>query len=88
MVVAGILYVYSFNAQALIDPGSTHSYVSTYFASQFGGSLEPLDQLFWVSTLIEESFLVTSMYRSSMVTVNGKDSIMDLVDFDVIMGID
>uniref|UniRef100_A0A1U7X472 Uncharacterized protein LOC104230539 n=1 Tax=Nicotiana sylvestris TaxID=4096 RepID=A0A1U7X472_NICSY len=34
-VVTGILSVCSFDALALIDPGSTHSYVSSYFALRF-----------------------------------------------------
>ena len=92
-VVAGILSVCSFDAHALIDPGSTHSYVSIYFASQFGGPPEPLDQPFWVGTPMEESLSVTSMYRSCLVTIDGKDSmvdliVLDLIDFDVILGMD
>ena len=43
VVVASILSVCSFDAHALIDPSSTHSYVLVYFASQFAGSPEPLE---------------------------------------------
>ena len=92
-VVADILSICSFDAHALIDPGSTHSYVSIYFASQFGGPPEPLDQPFWVGTPMGESLLVTFVHRSCLVTINGKDFmvdliVLDLMDFDVILGMD
>ena len=45
-VVVGILSVCSLNAHALIDLGSTHSYLSVYFLSRLRGLLKPLDQLF------------------------------------------
>ena len=93
MVVAGILSVCSFDAHALIDPSSPHSHVSIYFASRFRGPPEPLDQPFWFDTLMGESLLVNFVYRSCVVTVNGKDFIvdlivLDLVDFDAILGKD
>ena len=66
-VVAGIVSVCSFNAHALIDPGSIHFYVSVYFAFRLGGPPEPLDQPFWVGASMGESLLVTFMYRSCVI---------------------
>ena len=67
--------------------------MSLYFASRFRGPLEPLDQLFWASTPMGESPLVNSVYRTCLVTMNGRNSmvdliVLDLVDFDVILGMD
>nr|XP_009804966.1 PREDICTED: uncharacterized protein LOC104250111 [Nicotiana sylvestris] len=57
-VVTGILSVCSFDALALIDPGSTHSYVSSYFALRFSRQPELLNDPFLVVTPVGESLLV------------------------------
>nr|XP_016474164.1 PREDICTED: uncharacterized protein LOC107795967 [Nicotiana tabacum] len=50
VVVTFILSVCSFDAFALIDPGSTHSYVSSYFALRFGRQPELLNDPFLFAT--------------------------------------
>ena len=49
-MVAGTLPICSFDAHVLFDPGSTHSYVSPYFASRFSQLPLQLDHPFWVGT--------------------------------------
>ena len=92
-VVVGTLHVCSFEAYVLFDPGSTHSYVSPYFASRFGKQPSMLNHLFWVSTPMGEPLNVQLMFPSCIVSVNGVDTLADLmllemVDFDVILGMD
>ena len=75
----------------LFDPGSTHSYVSPYFASHFGKQLVMLDNPFWVSTPMGEPLIVQLMLPLCVVNVNGVDTLADLMllemmDFDVILG--
>ncbi|XP_070032825.1 uncharacterized protein [Nicotiana tomentosiformis] len=53
----GVLSVCSFDALALIDPGSTHSYVSLYFALKFSRHPELLNEPFLVATPVGESLL-------------------------------
>ena len=52
-----------------------------------------LDHPFWVGTPIRDSLIVTPVYRSYVICVNDRDSlvnlmVLDMVDFDVILGMD
>ncbi|XP_070002911.1 uncharacterized protein [Nicotiana sylvestris] len=90
-VVTGILTVQSHDVYALIDPGSTLSYVTPFVAMEFGIEPEQLDEQFSVSTPVGEEILATRAYRSCVVKVRGRDTMADLielgmVDFDVRMG--
>ncbi|WMV55096.1 hypothetical protein MTR67_048481 [Solanum verrucosum] len=92
-VVIGILSVCSLNAIALVDPGSTHSYVSSYFAIRFDKLPKLLKDLFLVATPVGESLLVKRVYHSSQICAQGKGTLVDLfvldmVDFDLIIGMD
>ncbi|XP_070026298.1 uncharacterized protein [Nicotiana sylvestris] len=92
-VITGILLVCSHNAYAIMDPGSTFSYVTPYFAINLGLEPEQLSEPFLVSTPVGESVKVTRVYRGCIVSVQGRNTKADLielemVDFDVIMGMD
>ncbi|XP_070005298.1 uncharacterized protein [Nicotiana sylvestris] len=92
-VVIGILTFQSHDVYALIDPGSTLSYVTTFVAMEFGIEPDQLHEPFLVSTLVGESITAARVYRGCVVMVRGRDTIADLVelwmvDFDVIMGMD
>ncbi|XP_070005264.1 uncharacterized protein [Nicotiana sylvestris] len=92
-VVTGILTVQSHDVYALIDPGSTLSYVTPFVVMEFGKEPKQLHEPFSVSTPVGESILATRIYRSCIVTVCGRDTRADLIelgmiDFDVIMGMD
>ncbi|XP_070019891.1 uncharacterized protein [Nicotiana sylvestris] len=78
---------------ALIDSGSSLSYVTPFIASSFGVESEQLHELFSVSTSVGDSITAARVYRNYVVTVCGHATMTDLielgmVDFDVIMGID
>ena len=90
-MVIGTFHVSSFKAYVLFDLGSTHSYMSQYFVSHFGRQLVILDHLFCVSTPTGECLMVLMMFLSYIVSVNGVDTLADLMllemmDFDVILG--
>ncbi|XP_070045403.1 uncharacterized protein [Nicotiana tomentosiformis] len=92
-VVTSILFVQSHDVYALIDPGSTLSYVTPYVAMESGIELEQLHEPFSVSTSVGESILAARVYRDCVVTLSGRDTVANLiklrmVDCDVIMGID
>nr|XP_009801880.1 PREDICTED: uncharacterized protein LOC104247537 [Nicotiana sylvestris] len=65
VVVTGILSFCSFDALALIDPGSTHSYVSSYFALRFSRQPELLNDPFLVATPVGESLLAKFFYKDN-----------------------
>ncbi|XP_070002181.1 uncharacterized protein [Nicotiana sylvestris] len=80
------------DASALFDPGSTYSYVSSYFALYLDISRDPLSSVY-VSMLVGDSIIVEHVYRSCLVIIGGFEASIDLlllnmVDFDVILGID
>ncbi|XP_070026314.1 uncharacterized protein [Nicotiana sylvestris] len=92
-VVTGILSVCSFDALVLIDPVSTHSYVSSYFALRFNRQPELLNDPFLVATPVGESFLAEYAYRACQIRVEGRDTladliVLDMIDFDMLMGMD
>ncbi|XP_070017466.1 uncharacterized protein [Nicotiana sylvestris] len=92
-VVTGILSVFSIDMYALIDPGSTLSYISPFIASKWDREPELLHKSFEVSTPMGESVVVRWVYRSCDVKIHDRHTLADLhelemVDFDIIMGMD
>ncbi|XP_070007599.1 uncharacterized protein [Nicotiana sylvestris] len=83
----------TFDVYALIDPGSTLSYVTPYIAMKFGIEPEKLCEPFEVSIPIGESVIARCIYRGCPVKVYHRLTAADLVefemvDFDVIMCMD
>ncbi|XP_070010221.1 uncharacterized protein [Nicotiana sylvestris] len=92
-VVTGILTIQSHDVYALIDPGSTLSYVTPFVAMGFGIEPDQLHEPFLVSTLVSESITAARVYRGCVFTIRGRDTATDLmelgmVNFDAIMGMD
>ncbi|XP_070046710.1 uncharacterized protein [Nicotiana tomentosiformis] len=92
-VVTGILSVQSHDVYALIDHGSTLSYVTPYVAMEFGIEPEKLHESLSASTAVGESIVAVRVYRDCVVTVHGRDTLaylieLGMVDFDIIMGMD
>ena len=78
-------------ASVLFDPGSTFSYVSSLFATGLDLHCDLLDMPIRVSTPVGESVIVEKLYRSCLVTFVGSNThvdliILEMVDFDVILG--
>ena len=78
-------------ASVLFDPGSTFSYVSSSFAAGLDLYCDLLDIHIRVSTPVGGSVIVEKVYRSCLVNFVGSDTHVDLIilemtDFDVIMG--
>ncbi|XP_070043093.1 uncharacterized protein [Nicotiana tomentosiformis] len=92
-VVTSILTICSHDAYALIDPGSTLSYITPFVAGKFGIVPDILSDHFAVSTPIGESIIARRVYRGCTVTVCSRQTSADLVelemmDFDAIIGMD
>ncbi|XP_070054712.1 uncharacterized protein [Nicotiana tomentosiformis] len=91
-VITGIVPVCHRDASVLFDPGSTYSYVSTYFASYLVVPRDSLSAPVYLSTLVGDSIVVNRVYRSCMITIGSLESsvdlLLDMVDFDVILGMD
>lgn len=93
IVVITILTVCFHGSYTLIDLGLTYSYVSPYFALFLDRAVKTLDNTFLVLTLVNESITVDQVYGDCIVSVQGRDTMVDLfllsmMEFDVIIGID
>ncbi|WMV59720.1 hypothetical protein MTR67_053105 [Solanum verrucosum] len=78
-------------ANVLFDPGSTYSYVSVSFSSDFDMICDILDTPIRVSTPVEESAIVTHAYHACPILFMGFQTwddlvILDMIDFDIILG--
>ncbi|WMV46775.1 hypothetical protein MTR67_040160 [Solanum verrucosum] len=92
-VVTGMLKVFHLDVYALFDPGSTLSFMMPYLSMRFDFSLDVLLDPFYVSTLIGESIVSTRVYRNRLVSFSHRVTCVDVVeldmlDFDVILGMD
>ncbi|XP_060172210.1 uncharacterized protein LOC132603251 [Lycium barbarum] len=91
-VVTGILLVFSRDVYALIDPGSTLSFISPLVADKIGIESEPIEP-FEVATPVGDSVIASQIYRDCSVIICGRctkaDLVeLDMIEFDVIMGMD
>ena len=92
-VITGIIPVCHRPATVLFDPGSTYSYVFTYFAPSLDILCESLDLSIRVSTPVGDSVVVDWVYRLCTVTLMRYDThadskVLDMIDFNVILGMD
>ena len=92
-VVSGRLLVSNHEAYALIDLGSTHSFISRCFASHLYTHLEPLGFELSVTTPLGDMIMVNSIYRDCAIQVEIARLHADLIlmsfrNFDIILGMD
>ncbi|RVW70653.1 Retrovirus-related Pol polyprotein from transposon 17.6 [Vitis vinifera] len=92
-VVTGTLRIHTLFARVLIDPGSTHSFVSVSFAGLLGLPVASMDFDLIVATLVGDSVVASRMLRNCIVMIGYREMPVDLVlldlqDFDVILGMD
>ncbi|XP_070011281.1 uncharacterized protein [Nicotiana sylvestris] len=64
--ITGILTICTLDAYALMDPESTFSYVTPYFALDFRIESEQLLEPFFVSTPVGDSLVASRVYRGSL----------------------
>ncbi|XP_060175457.1 uncharacterized protein LOC132606125 [Lycium barbarum] len=91
-VITGTLLVFSRSVYALIDPGSTLSYISPLIASKNGITTEPIEP-FEVATPVGDFIIARQVYRECTVIICDRctkaDLVeLDMIEFDVIMGMD
>ncbi|XP_070045998.1 uncharacterized protein [Nicotiana tomentosiformis] len=92
-VITSIVPVCHRDDSVLFDPGSTYSYVSSYFASYLVVPNDSLSASVCVSTPMGDSVMVDHIYHSCVVTIGSLETsvdllFLDMVDFDVILGMD
>ncbi|KAL0378599.1 UNVERIFIED_CONTAM: hypothetical protein Sradi_3165400 [Sesamum radiatum] len=92
-VISGMTLIFDVEAYVLIDPGSTHSYISSELASKIPGENSPLGYNLMVYLPVGGSVVVNSVRKGSLVRIGDVNLpvdliVMDLKEFDVILGMD
>ena len=91
-MVTGTLQIHTLFARALIDPGSTHSFVSIYFTGFLGMHISTMN-FDLILTPMGDSIVTSRSVKNCPVMIGYLEMLIDLVlidlqDFDVILGMD
>ena len=92
-VIAGIFSLYDTEMHALIDPGSTHSYVCMEHVFDKVPAMEKLAYDMHVTSPLGHNVSVNNIYRNCPIIIQTKEFLTDLItlpfrEFDLILGMD
>lgn len=81
------------NAYVLIDPGATHSFVSSTFVMHVNRRLEPLIDALLIHIPVGSGIVIDHVYRDCEIEIDNVVMLiaflpLELVEFDVILGMD
>ncbi|KAK0578966.1 hypothetical protein LWI29_019135 [Acer saccharum] len=82
-VVTGTLTIFGRDAHVLIDPRSTHSFVSQAFAVYTDTNWRPLECSMVVATPIGKSLISENVYKDSKVMVGDREMHVELIPLDI-----
>ncbi|XP_027767790.1 uncharacterized protein LOC114074070 [Solanum pennellii] len=83
-VVTGMLQVFTIVVYALLDPGATLSFVTSFVAKKFDTLLDVLHEPFLVSTPVGDSVVGKRIYRNCPTVFPNRVSNVDLVELDML----
>ena len=92
-VIAGIFSLYDIEMHALIDTGSTHSYVCMEHVFEKVPTMEKLAYDMHVTSSLGHNVSVNSVYRNCPIVIQAREFLTDLItlpfrEFDLIRGMD
>ncbi|XP_011629337.1 uncharacterized protein LOC105421918 [Amborella trichopoda] len=92
-VIRGTISSCGAKARVLIDPGSSHSFIAPRFTCYLSFEFACLDFTLVVCMSVGDSMETDRIYRQCGITIDGCDLpvnliILDIQDFDVILGMD
>ena len=92
-VVAGIFSLYDIEMHALIDPGSTHSYVCIEHVFDKVPAMEKLAYDMHVTSPLGHNVSVNRVYRNCPIVIQAREFLADLItlpfrEFNLILGMD
>ena len=92
-VIAGIFFLYDTEMHALIDLGSTHSYVCMEHVFNKVPAMEKLAYDMHVTSPLRHSISVNNIYRNCPIVIQTREFLADLItlqfrEFDLILGMD
>ena len=92
-VIAGIFSLYDIKMHALINPGSTHSYVCIKHVFNKIPAVEQLSYDMHVTSPLGHNISVNSVYRNCPIVIQAREFLIDKIplpfrEFNLIMGMD
>ena len=92
-VITGMISVYDHDAYALLDPGSTHSFISVPFTKRHQIESQPIDGRMVVSVPNGDTMISERIVPGSILVIQNKDFPADLIglgihDFNIVLGMD
>ena len=92
-VIAGIISLYGIEMHALIDPGSTHSYVCIEHVFDKVTIVEQLSYDMYVTSPLGHSVNVNRVYKNCLIVIQDREFSVELIalpfrEFDLILGMD
>ena len=92
-VIVGIFSIYNIEMHALIDLGSTHSYVCIEHVFDKIPAVERLAYDMHVTGPLGHSASLNSVYRNCLIVIQAREFLVDLItlpfrEFDLILGMD
>ncbi|XP_021629643.1 uncharacterized protein LOC110627604 [Manihot esculenta] len=92
-VIMGIFSIFGRSVHALIDPGSTHSYICIPITNKKELQADILDQDIVVTNPLGHSVVVSKVFKDCPILIHGHIFHGDLIElpfreFDVILGMD
>ena len=92
-VITGMISVYDHYAYALVDPGSTHSFISVPLTKKRQIESQPIDGRMVVSVPNGDSMISEMIVPGSKLVIQSKDFPEDLIvlgihDFNIVLGMD
>ena len=77
--MTGVLRIHTLFARALIDSGSTHSFIFVSFTGLLGMSIDNIDFDLFVATPLGDFVVVNKILRDCCVTIGYREMTIDLV---------
>ncbi|KAL0320172.1 UNVERIFIED_CONTAM: Retrovirus-related Pol polyprotein from transposon opus [Sesamum radiatum] len=92
-VISGTILIFDVEAYALIDPGSTHSFISSKLASKIPGENSPLGYNLMVRLPVGGGVMVKNIRKGISIKIGEINLFLDLIvmdlrEFDVVLGMD
>ena len=92
-IITGIFSLYDIEMHALIDPGSTHSYICSEYVFDRMPSVEQLPYDMLVTSPLGHSAKVNRVYKNCHLMTHDREFSTDLLalpfhEFDLILGMD
>ncbi len=93
VVVRGTFSLYNISIHALVDLGSTHSYICIKLPVERGILVDESDQDILVTNPLGHRVVVNKVYKGCLLRIQGYEFSADLIElpfheFDVILGMD